>query len=442
MRTFACLKAAIVAAVGIVAIGCSQSHSPVTPSALAAPVTGAAAQGVASGSGAFGVGRHLLSPQDKGREDEVEGEGRVSGLTAGTACPTLQFVVESVVVRTTAATTFENGSCGSILPGVKIEAKGTRQLDGSIVASRIEIKDRAEVEVEGEGRVTSLVAGTSCPTLQFIAEGILVRTTGATRFDDGSCSNILPGVKIEAKGTRQLDGSIVASRIEIKDRAGVEVEGEGRVTSLVAGTSCPTLQFIAEGVLVSTTGATRFDDGSCANILPGVKIEAKGTRQADGSIVASRIEIKDRAEAEVEGEGRVTSLVAGTSCPTLQFMVEGVVAGTTAATRFENATCSDIQPGVKVEARAARQPDGSFVASRVKIEEEGIEGEGRVTSLVGGTACPALQFVVEGITVKTSSATIFERGTCAAVLPGTRVRVRGARVTFDTVIASLVRIQD
>jgi len=91
-------------------------------------------------------------------------------------------------------------------------------LDGSIVASRIEIEDRAEVEDEGEGRVTGLVAGTSCPTLRFIVEGIHVRTTEATSFDDGSCVNILPGVKIEAKGTRQADGSIMASRIEIKER--------------------------------------------------------------------------------------------------------------------------------------------------------------------------------------------------------------------------------
>ena len=292
MRTFACSKAAIVAAAGIVAISCGQSHSPVTPSALEAPVTS-----TASGPSALGVGRQLLSPQDKGHEGEVERDGRVTQLIAGTACPTLQFMVEGILVTTTGATRFDDGSCGNILPGVKIEAKGTRQADGSIVASRIEIKDRAEGEAEGEGRVTSLVAGTSCPTLQFMVEGILVSTTGATGFDDGSCSNILPGVKIEAKGTRQADGSILASRIEIEDGAEGQAESEGRVTSLVAATSCPTLQFTLEGILVSTTGATRFDDGSCANILPGVKIEAKGTRQADGSIVASRIEIK-----EVEGK--------------------------------------------------------------------------------------------------------------------------------------------
>jgi len=68
--------------------------------------------------------------------------------------------------------------------------------------------------------VTRLVDGTSCHTLQFMVEGIGVSTTGATRFDDGSCGDILLGVKIEAKGTRQLDGSIVASRIEIKGSRG------------------------------------------------------------------------------------------------------------------------------------------------------------------------------------------------------------------------------
>src|SRR5439155_807408 len=220
MRTFARLKVAFVAAAGIVVISCGQSHSPVTPSPLVAPVTSAATEGEAPGSSALGVGHQVLLPEDKGHEGEVEGEGRVTQLIDGTACPTLQFMVEGIRVTTTGATRFDDGSCGDILLGVKIEAKGTRQLDGSIVASRIEIEDRAGDDVEGEGRVTSLVDGTSCPTLQFMVEGIRVSMTGATRFEDGSCGDILLGVKIEAKGTRQLDGSIVASRIEIKGSRG------------------------------------------------------------------------------------------------------------------------------------------------------------------------------------------------------------------------------
>src|SRR5206468_205823 len=163
MRTFARLKVAFVAAAGIVVISCGQSHSPVTPSPLVAPVTSAATEGEAPRSSALGVGHQVLSPEDKGHE----GEGRVTRLVDGTSCPTLRFMVDGVFVSTTAATRFDDGSCSDILAGVKIEAKGTRQLDGSIVASRIEIKDRAGDEVEGEGRVTSLVDGTSCPTLQF-----------------------------------------------------------------------------------------------------------------------------------------------------------------------------------------------------------------------------------------------------------------------------------
>src|SRR5947199_97493 len=125
MRTFARLKVAFVAAAGIVVISCGQSHSPVTPSPLVAPVTSPATEG------------------------EAEREGRVTRLVDGTSCPTLRFIVDGVFVSTTAATRFDDGSCSDILAGVKIEAKGTRQLDGSIVASRIEIKDRAGDEVEG-----------------------------------------------------------------------------------------------------------------------------------------------------------------------------------------------------------------------------------------------------------------------------------------------------
>jgi len=161
MRTFARLKVAFVAAAGIVVISCGQSHSPVTPSPLVAPVTSAATQGEASGSSALGVGHQVLSPEDKGHEGEVEGEGRVTQLIDGTACPTLQFMVEGILVTTTGATRFDDGSCADILLGVKIEAKGTRQANGSIVASRIEIKERAGGEGESEGRVKSLVEGST-----------------------------------------------------------------------------------------------------------------------------------------------------------------------------------------------------------------------------------------------------------------------------------------
>ena len=148
---------------------------------------------------------------------------------------------------------------------------------------------------------------------------------------------------------------------------------------------------------------------------------------------------------DVEGEGRVTNLVAGTICPTKQFVVEGITVKTTAATSFEGGTCLDIQPGTKVEAKGTRQAERSVLASRIKIKEreiETVEGEGRIASVVSGTICPARVFVVDSVTVTTDAATVYERGTCADLQPGLHVHVRGIRRANETVLASLVRVQD
>ena len=147
--------------------------------------------------------------------------------------------------------------------------------------------------MEGEGRVTSLVVGTACPTLQFVVEGITIKTSAATSFEGGTCLDIKAGTKVGAKGTRQADGSVLASRIQIKQPELETVEGEGRVTSLVVGTVCPTLQFVVEGITVTTSAATSFEGGTCLDIQPGTKIQAKGTRQADRSVLASLVRIRN-----------------------------------------------------------------------------------------------------------------------------------------------------
>ena len=55
---------------------------------------------------------------------------------------------------------------------------------------------------------------------------------------------------------------------------------------------CNSIVFTVEGVTVITNGATRFED-PCASIVNGTRVEVEGTRQANGSILASEVEIDD-----------------------------------------------------------------------------------------------------------------------------------------------------
>lgn len=72
---------------------------------------------------------------DGEEEDDNEIKGLVSGLSG--TCPALTFTVNSVKVTTNSATTFED-PCAQIANGRRVEVEGTRQPDGSIVATEIE----------------------------------------------------------------------------------------------------------------------------------------------------------------------------------------------------------------------------------------------------------------------------------------------------------------
>src|SRR5712692_10001300 len=79
---------------------------------------------------------------------------------------------------------------------------------------------------------------------------------------------------------------------------------------------------------ITVNSATSYERGTCADITVGAKLRVTGTTQTDGSILASAIEVKESHDdgpgARVEGEGIITGLKTGTSCPTLTFFVESM----------------------------------------------------------------------------------------------------------------------
>jgi hypothetical protein len=52
------------------------------------------------------------------------------------------------------------------------------------------------------------------------------------------------------------------------------------------------ISFAAGNTNVTTTTSTRFDDG-CSAVRDGLRVEVRGMRQANGSIVAMRVKLDD-----------------------------------------------------------------------------------------------------------------------------------------------------
>lgn len=306
-------------------------------------------------------------------------------------------------------------------------------------------------EVEGEAPVTSLVAGTSCPALTFMIGDFRISVTSATIFEGGTCADIKPGARLEVKGIK-TGTSVAASKIEFRDRPlapGVNepMEGEGTVTSVTAGTACPTLTFQVGTFTVMLTATTLFEHGTCADVKVGTRLEVTGTiDRTTNTITASKVEIKVQNAVDdnepAEGEDAVTSIVAGTSCPTLQFMIGTFLIKLDANTVFDKGSCADIKVGTRVHVKGVlSRTTSSVVASRVSVQnrdQRDVEGEARVTSLVSGTACPALTFRIEEWTISVDASTMFTGGSCADIAAGRRIAVKGLVIAEHTVTASSI----
>jgi hypothetical protein len=76
---------------------------------------------------------------DDNDRDDDEIKGVVSGLTG--TCPDIAFTLNSLNVKATTATRYEDGTCARVRNTLRLEVHGQRQTDGSILATRIELDD-------------------------------------------------------------------------------------------------------------------------------------------------------------------------------------------------------------------------------------------------------------------------------------------------------------
>jgi hypothetical protein len=165
-------------------------------------------------------------------------------------------------------------------------------------------------ETEVTGAVTA-IAGT-CPSVQLTVAGVRFLTNASTLFDRGACANVSVGSNVEIRGVAQGDGSLVATRVHFEDEVpppaaaptpvpapapapapqpGAEVEFTGQVTALSG--VCPSIQLTVSSTRIVTSAATGFDRDPCSRIAVGSVVEVRGIRQADGSVVATRVKDED-----------------------------------------------------------------------------------------------------------------------------------------------------
>jgi hypothetical protein len=150
-------------------------------------------------------------------------------------------------------------------------------------------------------RVTVTVTGTDISTVvdgngEFTLTGVPPGDVQLRFAGSGvSATIMLTGVSTTDRitVTISLNGNGARLESERRERDDDEDEGEndleGRVSNM-SGT-CPALTFTVQATTVRTNSVTRFKDGPCIQIANGVRLKVEGHRQADGSILATQLEL-------------------------------------------------------------------------------------------------------------------------------------------------------
>lgn len=316
----------------------------------------------------------------------VVSKGSISGFGS--------VIVNGVAYDTNSASFTIDGSPGTqsdLSVGDVIVVKGTVNEDGtSPTATSVTFDD----VVEGPISAIDLAAQT------MTVLGQVVRIDADTSFDDSISPATLDTLDVndivEVSGFVLADGSISATRIELKLVAG-EFEITGVVSNLAATT------FEINGFVIDFGAAAvleNFPNGSPEN---GQLVEAKGDAlNGLGQLEATRVEFKggnlgddgDRAELE----GFITRFASATD-----FDVEGVPVLTNAQTVFENGMSADLALNRKVEVEGALNAGGVLLATKVEIKASGFV---RIESLVEDVQVDRL--TVLGIVIRVDASTRLE----------------------------------
>jgi hypothetical protein len=261
--------------------------------------------------------------------NEVDLKGRVDALPPSTPAGT--FTTAGKTIVTNSSTVFVSGttteSFANLRVGVEVEVHGTAS-GNAVTATRVEIEDEAEPEPEPEphnppspnppapnppapnppaptppreAELSGTIAGLTgtASSFQFTLGGTLVKGDPATMIAGDSSvpktfADLKNGAVVEVHGTQQT-GFVQALRIQVEgpeneppDDNENEVDVRGALGPITG--TCPAISSTVGTTKFATTASTRFDDVACNALKAGANVRVRGTRSADGSISATRLQ--------------------------------------------------------------------------------------------------------------------------------------------------------
>jgi len=260
----------------------------------------------------------------------VELKGTVSGV-AGRS-----FMLGTILVNWTNATTLEGLPSGGPTNGDFVEVEGALTNATTVAATRIERESAFSGNVDDfeiEGAVTQFTSLSS-----FRVDGQLVNASGAgVLFEPNNPAFVRDGARVEVEGSL-VNGTLNATKVKQRD-------GEARVHAMIAAAgdinaAAGTLRLL--GITIRVDSSTQLEDDlmgvpsfGLGDMVAGDFLEVRGVEDGAGGILATEIEREDGPD-DVRLRGSVSAIDANPVVGPRSVSIIGVVVATDSNTEFDD----------------------------------------------------------------------------------------------------------
>lgn len=305
-------------------------------------------------------------------KDVLEGEVTVASTDG------ISLVVLGQNIKTDALSVFYGFEYLTDLPiGSVVEISGFNDAAGVIVANSIKLKQVAFIQGTSENEIKGIVSNVNQTQMTFQIGGITVDYSNA-ELDDFSGGTPIAGQFVEAKSNQPINGNtLIAFEVELEDEFLVvvnntELELEGLVTRYVSA-----LDFDVNGIKVTTTSSTEFDNGVAGNLALNVLLEVEGIVNASGTLVADKIKFRELNDSNNGNEVRIEDSIQSINIQNSEVVVAGTTILIDATTLMRDKSDQEISPltindlavGDNVDVRGFTLANAKVLATRFERDD-------------------------------------------------------------------------
>jgi hypothetical protein len=263
------------------------------------------------------------------------------------------------------------------------------------------------------GAVTAVDAATS----SFTVLGQRVVFKASTVFAAGpaaSAADLQPGAVVRVWGELDTAGArVVATRVDLPP-AGAAFVLRGAVSFIDRSNGLVAIG----GYALGPVPAANLPDGLAVGMLVRARLQPQAASQAPSQLLSLRTDalvLPDRVAAEIEGR------ISAFDSP-LHFWVDGVRVDASGATLTPGA--SALVVGAKVEVHGLGS-GGDLMAGSVVVDSEEADAVAEIEGSIASVDATTRSFVLRGVTVVWTDATVFIGGSSALLARRRQANVKG-----------------